>query len=95
MNVTALKQSIKGKSFKDQFDTIWQFISDNTLVWGTESNIGNAAHFEFIEDNGLIYLKHNGAFGTNNDMTVDILEEDPLEITLMDRFNPKKVFVLA
>jgi hypothetical protein len=95
MTLKELKQNIIGKSFTDQYDTTWNFISENTLAWGVGLNIGNAAHYEYFEDDGLIYLKHNGAFGTNNDMTVDILEEDPLEITLMDRHNPKKVFVLA
>lgn len=95
MTVVQLKQNIKGKSFTDQYDTNWQFVSENTLSWGKGIDMVNAVHYDFFESDGIIYLKHNGAFGTNNDMAVDVLEEDPLEFTLMDRYNDKKVFVLA
>ena len=95
MTIEQLQESIIGQSFKDQYDTTWSFLPNNMLAWGKGQNIGNAVHYDFIKIDAIIYLKHNGAFGTNNDMTVDILEEDPLEITLIDRYDPKKVFVLA
>jgi len=95
MTLEQLKQAIKDQSFTDQYNTCWKFIDGNTLGWGKESAIGNTVQYEFVQTDGIIYLKHTGAFETTNDMSVDILEENPLEFILMDRHNDKKVFVLA
>ena len=94
MSLDELKTSIDGKSFSDQNGTNWFFLHDTMSSKGVGEN-DISVHYEFIQTDGIIYLQHSGSFPTNNDLIVDVFEENPLELTLTDSLNLKKVFVLS
>ncbi len=78
MTLDELKLSINDKTFTDQDGETWRFMYGTTLRWGLDLTNDNAVSYEFIEEDSIIYLKHNSGFPTASDLIVDVFEEDPL-----------------
>lgn len=86
MTLQELQNAIKSKIFINEVGTTFRFILENTLRINEDPSM--ISHYEIYEENSKFYLKHNGLLGSD-DVEIDILNEEPLTITLTERFTRK------